>query len=108
MHQRGIDVVDGIAQALQFRIGLPHGALITSTRFPHSVRNAHRVQRARGRRRGTTRPARQFCKSMEQPALQHIDNKADRRTELAADRTVLAAERSYAAWMRTGLGALAS
>src|SRR6476660_6305325 len=45
---------------------------------------------------------------MEQPALEHIEQKADRRTELAADRTVLAAERSYAAWMRTGLAALAS
>src|SRR5436305_11963340 len=45
---------------------------------------------------------------MEKPVLEHIDEKADRRTELAADRTVLAAERSYAAWMRTGLAALAS
>lgn len=44
---------------------------------------------------------------MDQP-LQHIEEKANRRTELAADRTVLAAERSYAAWMRTGLAALAS
>jgi putative membrane protein len=33
---------------------------------------------------------------------------ADRRTELAADRTVFAAERTYAAWVRTGLVALAS
>ena len=32
----------------------------------------------------------------------------DRRTELAADRTVFAAERTYAAWVRTGLAALAS
>ena len=31
-----------------------------------------------------------------------------RRTELAADRTVFAAERTYAAWVRTGLVALAS
>src|SRR5262249_61901303 len=29
-------------------------------------------------------------------------------TELAADRTVFAAERTYAAWVRTGLMALAS
>jgi putative membrane protein len=32
----------------------------------------------------------------------------DRRNELAADRTVFAAERTYAAWVRTGLAALAS
>ncbi len=32
----------------------------------------------------------------------------DRRTELAADRTVFAAERTYAAWVRTGLAGLAS
>src|SRR3954464_3688577 len=32
----------------------------------------------------------------------------DRRTTLAADRTVFAAERTYAAWVRTGLLALAS
>ena len=31
-----------------------------------------------------------------------------RRTQLAADRTVLAAELTYAAWMRTGFAALAS
>jgi len=50
----------------------------------------------------------QFYQGMEQPNLQHIEEKADRRTELAADRTVLAAERTYAAWMRTGFAALAS
>src|SRR5262249_24900776 len=32
----------------------------------------------------------------------------DRRTELAGDRTMLAAERTYGAWVRTGLLALAS
>ncbi|HEX6010250.1 MAG TPA: DUF202 domain-containing protein [Geminicoccaceae bacterium] len=32
----------------------------------------------------------------------------DRRNELAANRTVLAAERTYAAWVCTGLAALAS
>lgn len=32
----------------------------------------------------------------------------DRRTDLAADRTVFAAERTYAAWVRTGLAAMAS
>jgi putative membrane protein len=32
----------------------------------------------------------------------------DPRIELAADRTVFAAERTYAAWVRTGLAALAS
>ena len=32
----------------------------------------------------------------------------DQRTELAADRNVFAAERTYAAWVRTGLAALAS
>ena len=32
----------------------------------------------------------------------------DRSTTLAADRTVFAAERTYAAWVRTGLTALAS
>lgn len=45
---------------------------------------------------------------MDQPALSGSGKEADRRTELAADRTVFAAERSYAAWMRTGLAALAS
>jgi putative membrane protein len=33
---------------------------------------------------------------------------AARRTELAADRTVLAIERTYATWVRLGLAALAS
>ncbi len=32
----------------------------------------------------------------------------DRRTSLAADRTVFVAERTYAAWVRTALAALAS
>lgn len=32
----------------------------------------------------------------------------DRQIELAVNRTILAAERTYAAWMRTGLTALAS
>jgi putative membrane protein len=32
----------------------------------------------------------------------------DRSTALAADRTILAAERTYAAWVRTGLTSLAS
>ena len=32
----------------------------------------------------------------------------DPRVQLAADRTVFAAERTYAAWVRTGLAALAS
>ncbi len=45
---------------------------------------------------------------MDKDALQHLDDKADRRTQLAADRTILAAERTYAAWMRTGFAALAS
>jgi putative membrane protein len=45
---------------------------------------------------------------MDDPDLQHLHDKADRRTELAADRTMLAAERTYAAWMRTGFAALAS
>jgi len=38
---------------------------------------------------------------------QELDS-ADRRTAPAVDRTVLAAERTYAAWVRTGLAALAS
>jgi putative membrane protein len=33
---------------------------------------------------------------------------ADRRTHLAADRTVLASERTYAAWVQLGLASLAS
>jgi putative membrane protein len=33
---------------------------------------------------------------------------ADRRTELAADRTVLAAERTYASWVQLGLASLAA
>ena len=33
---------------------------------------------------------------------------ADRRTTLAADRTMFATERTYAAWVRTGHAALAS
>lgn len=32
----------------------------------------------------------------------------DPRNELAADRTIYAAERTYAAWVRTGLASLAS
>jgi putative membrane protein len=37
-----------------------------------------------------------------------IEVSADLNTRLAADRNVLAAERTYAAWVRTGLFALAS
>src|SRR4051812_34591908 len=37
-----------------------------------------------------------------------IETSADLNTRLAADRNVLAAERTYAAWGRTGLFALAS
>jgi putative membrane protein len=37
-----------------------------------------------------------------------IESSADLNTRLAADRNVLAAERTYAAWVRTGLFALAS
>src|SRR5688572_3853019 len=37
-----------------------------------------------------------------------IETSADLNTRLAADRNVLAAERTYAAWVRTGLFALAS
>lgn len=36
------------------------------------------------------------------------DEGTDRRTELAADRTIMAAERTYASWMQLGLGALAA
>ena len=41
------------------------------------------------------------------PPAPSVDS-ADRRTQLAADRTVFAAERPYAAWVRTGLAGLAS
>src|SRR5204862_6241279 len=41
-------------------------------------------------------------------STERVEDSADRRTQLAADRTVFAAERSYAAWVRTGLVALAS
>jgi putative membrane protein len=37
-----------------------------------------------------------------------IETSADLNTRLAADRNILAAERTYAAWVRTGLFALAS
>ena len=37
-----------------------------------------------------------------------IEESADLNTRLAADRNILAAERTYAAWVRTGLFALAS
>jgi putative membrane protein len=36
------------------------------------------------------------------------EDKIDRNTRLAADRTLLADERTYAAWVRTGIAALAS
>lgn len=38
----------------------------------------------------------------------HLREEFDLRTRLAADRTVFAAERTYAAWVRTALAALAS
>jgi putative membrane protein len=37
-----------------------------------------------------------------------IETSADLNTRLSADRNILAAERTYAAWVRTGLFALAS
>jgi putative membrane protein len=39
---------------------------------------------------------------------QPLQDSAERRTQLAADRTILDAERTYSAWVRTGLAALAS
>src|SRR3954453_2355662 len=42
------------------------------------------------------------------PAAAAIEESADLNTRLAADRNILAAERTYAAWVRTGLFALAS
>ena len=49
---------------------------------------------------------------MDDPAapitIQQLAEKEDRRTTLAADRTLFAAERTYAAWVRTALAALAS
>ena len=42
------------------------------------------------------------------PGAGQAPKSADRRVEHAADRTVFAAERTYAAWVRTGLTALAS
>lgn len=41
-------------------------------------------------------------------AASHIEDSAERTTRLAADRTVMAAERTYASWVRTGLFALTS
>jgi len=41
-------------------------------------------------------------------AANRLSDSADRSTELAADRNVFAAERTYAAWVRTGLAAMAS
>ena len=41
-------------------------------------------------------------------AAARIETSADLNTRLAADRNILAAERTYAAWVRTGLFALAS
>lgn len=41
-------------------------------------------------------------------AATRIEVSADLNTRLAADRNILAAERTYAAWVRTGLFALAS
>jgi putative membrane protein len=43
-----------------------------------------------------------------QQAAVAIETSADLNTRLAADRNILAAERTYAAWVRTGLFALAS
>jgi inner membrane protein YidH len=37
-----------------------------------------------------------------------LSSSAERTTQLAADRTVFAAERTYAAWVRTGLLSMAS
>jgi putative membrane protein len=37
-----------------------------------------------------------------------VEDSAERTTQLAADRTVFAAEHTYAAWVRTGLLAMAS
>jgi len=41
-------------------------------------------------------------------AAARIETSAEINTRLAADRNILAAERTYAAWVRTGLFALAS
>lgn len=38
---------------------------------------------------------------------QNADNPADRRTDLAEDRTLLANERTFAGWMRTSLACIA-
>jgi putative membrane protein len=36
---------------------------------------------------------------------QPLQDDAERRTQLAADPTIFAAERTYSAWVRTGLAA---
>ena len=41
-------------------------------------------------------------------AAAQVKDSADRRTVLAADSTIFAAERTYAAWVPTGLAALAA
>ncbi len=45
---------------------------------------------------------------MQDQQLPQAQDGPDRRTTLAADRTVFAAERTYATWVRTGLAAPAS
>jgi putative membrane protein len=49
---------------------------------------------------------RRSAKAVEQSTGQLADS-ADRRTQFASDRNLLAAERTYAAWVRTALAALA-
>jgi inner membrane protein YidH len=41
-------------------------------------------------------------------AAEVVEKSTDRTTVLAADRTIFAAERTYATWVRTGLAALAA
>jgi len=79
---------------------LPTHASGTEKAAQHVKRSAHEVARQ------SEKVANSAAETTQ--AAVHIETSADLSTRLAADRNVLAAERTYAAWVRTGLFALAS
>jgi len=74
----------------------------------HCVRKIHRSSREAAAKsvEHQTRKVADRARELKYSSAR-IEDSADRTTVLAADRNILASERTYAAWVRTGLLALA-
>ena len=67
----------------------------------------HELKKQTGDIKRSAKAVEQSADDLSGRTMQLVDS-ADRRTKLAGDRTTLSIERTYAAWVRTALAALAS